>query len=113
MTTKKKPSKKIAQKVNKIVQTDIFKSIAIASVLLNVLFLITVVVLTSTSTFDRKLYTAAREQYCDNSSTKHRAEELGSKQLALQERQVDCIGDDFAPFYKEALDKYRAKVNEN
>lgn len=114
MTTKKKPTKKISQKVRNIVQTDVFKSIGIASVLLNILFLVTIVVLTSTSTFDRKLYTAAREQYCNNkASVQHRAEELGSEQVALQERQIDCIGEAFAPFYKEALDKYRATSNEN
>jgi hypothetical protein len=119
MATKKKTtSKKISNKVQQIIQTDVFKSIAIASVLLNVLFLVTVVVLTNvltnTSTFDRKLYISARERYCDNSEVlKSRSEELGSKKAALMERQVDCNGKDFSPFYKEALEKYKAHSEQN
>lgn len=115
MATKKKTSpKKITQKVQAIVQADIFKSVAVASVLLNVLFLITIIVLTSSSTFDHKLYNSARERYCNNSeSLKNRADELGNKQAAAEERQVDCVGKDFRPFYNEAIDKFRAQTNEN
>jgi hypothetical protein len=115
MATKKKTtSKKISNKVTQIVQTDIFRSIAIASVLLNILFLITIVVLTSTATFDRRLYNSARERYCDNTEVlASRAKELGSEKSAAMERQVDCIGKDFKPFYKEALDKYKAQSSQN
>lgn len=114
MATKKKtPSKKFSQKVHKIVQTDMFKSVAIASVLLNILFLVSIFVLTSTSTFDRQLYTGARERYCQNvDAVRERAEELGSERAAVEEWQVDCIGKDFKPFYKEAVDKYRAQLNQ-
>lgn len=113
MVKAKKSSKKITQKVQAIVQADVFKSIAIASVLLNILFLVTIVVLTSTSTFDRKLYTAARERYCNNTeSIKHRAEELGSKQAAKEERQIDCLDDTFSPFFQEAVEKYRAQPSQ-
>ncbi len=115
MATKKKtPSKKITQKVRAIVQADVFKSIAVASVLLNILFLITIVVLTSSSTFDHKLYTSARERYCSNSeSLKNRANELGNSKAASEERQVDCVEKDFRPFYNEAIDKFRAQTNAN
>lgn len=114
MATKKKTSsKKLSQKVQKMIQTDVFKSIAIASVLLNVLFLITIVVLTATSTFDRELYLSARERYCKNTaSIKARSEELGSKTAAKQEWQIDCVGKDFYPFYKEATDRYQADLNQ-
>lgn len=110
MATKK--SKKISQKVQKIIKGDFLKSIAIASVLLNVLFLVSIFVLTATDTFDRRVYTGARNRYCQNSaSVESRAKELGSEKAALQEREIDCIGSKFQPFYKEALDKYRAEVN--
>lgn len=115
MATKKKTTrKKISNKVQQIVQTDVFKSIAIASVLLNILFLVTVVVLTSTATFDRKLYISARERYCGNKEVlKSRSEELGSKKAAVMERQVDCNGKDFNPFYNEAIEKYKAHSEQN
>lgn len=115
MATKKKTnSKKISQKVREIVQADVFKSIAVASVLLNILFLVTIVVLTSSSTFDHKLYSSARERYCSNKEGfKNRANELGNEKVAARERQIDCIGKDFQPFYKEALDKFQAQTNGN
>lgn len=116
MANKKTSSskKKISQKVQKIVQTDVFKSVAIASVLLNILFFVTIIVFTSTNTFDRKLYLSAQDRYCDNiDGVKDRAEQLGSTQAAEQEWQIDCIGKQFKPFYSEALDKFRASSNQN
>lgn len=112
-TSKKTPSKKFTQKVHKIVQSDIFKSIAVASVLLNLLFFISIFVLTSTDTFDRRLYIGAKDRYCRNASgARERAKELGSEEAALQELQVDCIGKNFRPFYNEALEKFDAQIKQ-
>lgn len=112
MATKKKTSKKVSAKIQKIVKGDVVKSVAIASVLLNILFLATLLVLTATDTFDRQVYVGARTRYCQNqSSVSDRTAVLGSEAAAQQEKQVDCIGEDFAPYYKEALDKYQAQVN--
>lgn len=83
------------------------------SVLLNILFFVTILVLTSTDTFDRGLYQASRDRYCENiKGVRERAKELGSEKAAVEEWQVDCIGKDFKPFYKEALDKYQAQLNQ-
>lgn len=110
MATKKNNSKKITKKARQITRADVIKSVAITSVLLNLMFLITIFVLTSTSTFDRRFYTAARKNYCKNvQALKDRVEELGDETEAQKERQVDCIGKDFKPFYQEALDKYNAQ----
>lgn len=115
MATKKKTpakNKKLSQKAKQVTQTDMFKSVAIASVLLNILFLVAVVVLSTSSTFDRQLYRAAQEHYCNNTaSVKERAQELGSEKAAQQEWQVDCVGREFQPYYQEALDKYQAQDN--
>ena len=46
-------------------------------------------------------------------SFKNRAQELGDKKVAVRERQVDCIGKDFRPFYNEALEKYNAQSTAN
>jgi len=111
-THKKTQGKKFKQKVQQAVQNDIFTSIAIASVLLNVLFFVSIFVLTSTSTFDRQLYLSAQERYCNNiDGVRDRAKELGSEQAAQDEWQIDCVGKDFKPFYKEAVDKYRAELD--
>ena len=112
-TNKKTTNKKFTQKVHKIVQSDVFKSIAVASVLLNILFFISIFVLTSTDTFDRSLYTSAKDRYCHNvSGVRERAKELGSQKAALEELQVDCVGKDFSPFYSEALEKFNARTQQ-
>jgi len=109
MKNSKKISKKFNKKVSKIVQSDVFKSIAVASILLNILFLISIFVLTSTDTFDRRLFLEARSRYCQNGAgVDRRAEKLGSEKMALEELQIDCIGKDFKPFYNEALKKFDA-----
>lgn len=114
MATKKKPSKKITQKVNDIIKADVSKSLVITSILVNILFLATLIVLTQTDTFDRNLFVSSQERYCKNSNNlKERAKELGNKESAQKEWQVDCIGSDFYPFYKEAVDKYRASANQD
>ena len=110
--SKKTPSKAFRQKVKKIVEADVVKSIAIASVLLNILFLVSVVVLSSSSTFDHRVFTAARDRYCRNDEAlTSRAKELGSKKAAQEELEVACVGKGFQPFYNEALQKYKAEVN--
>ena len=111
-TSKKTQGKKFTQKVHKIVQSDIFKSLAVTSVLLNILFLITLFVLGSTNTFDHRLYSSAKEKYCQNiEGFKQRAKELGSEKAAVNEFQINCIGSDFRPFYNEAIEKFKAQTN--
>lgn len=111
-TSKKTTTKKISKKVQAMVQSDVFKSVAIASVLLNILFLVSIFVLTSTSTFDRSVYKAARNQYCKNvDGLRSRAKELGSEKAALLEIQIDCASGNFTPFYNEAIEKFKAQSN--
>lgn len=106
----KKNSNKLSKKARKISQADVIKSIAITSVLLNVLFLVSVFVLTNSTTFNRNVYTSARARYCENSeSSKERGGELGDEKKAEREKTVDCIGKDFKPFYQEAIEKYEAQ----
>lgn len=114
MATKKKtPTKNFTQRVHKIVQSDIFKSVAVASVLLNVLFFVTIVVLTSTDSFDRSFYSASKSRYCQNiAGVRERAKVLGSEEAALNELQVDCVGPKFQPFYNEAIEKFKAQSNQ-
>ncbi|MFO0971656.1 MAG: hypothetical protein U0520_04920 [Candidatus Saccharimonadales bacterium] len=113
MATKKKNPMALTQKARKIMKGDIARSVAVTSILLNLLFLVSIFVITSTDTFDRRVYTSARDRYCANKdATKERAKELGDKNAAVREKQIDCIDTDFQPFYKEAVDKYRAQTAE-
>lgn len=113
MATKKKNPLVLTQKARKILKGDVAKSVAITSLLLNLLFLISIIVITSTDAFDRRVYTSARERYCANQkATEDRAKELGDSAAALREREVDCVGEGFKPFYQEALDKYDAQTKE-
>jgi hypothetical protein len=109
MATSKKLSKSFRKKVQKIVEGDTLKSIAVASVLLNILFLVSIFVLTSTDTFDRRFYNAARNHYCKNvSGIKARAKELGDEKKAIREWEITCVNSNFRPYYDEAVEKFDA-----
>jgi hypothetical protein len=109
MATTKKPSKSFRKKVLRIVEGDTLKSIAAASVLLNILFLVSIFVVTSTDTFDRRFYNAARSQYCKNvSGIKARAKELGDEKKAIREWELTCVSSNFRPYYDEAVEKFDA-----
>ena len=98
------------KKVHQLTEKDIFTSFAIASILLNILFFATIIVLTSTNTFDMSMYKAVRSQYCQNiNGVKVRAQKLGSDEDAIIEWHVVCQSDDFQPFLKEAIEKYKAQ----
>ncbi len=110
--SKKSHSKKWWGRVHHVVHDDVFKSIAIASVLLNVLFLVSVFVFTSSDTFDRTLFNTARERYCENAGAViERAQELNDDKQALDEWRVTCVTPEFQPYYKEAVDKFNARPN--
>lgn len=112
-TKKKKPSKRFLHKVHELTEKDLFKSIAIVSILLNILFFASFVVITSTSTFNRTIYTSVKKQYCKNiDGVKERAQQLGSEKAAINEWRVTCVSEDFAPYYKEAIEKFKAQQAE-
>lgn len=109
-TTKKKPAKGFKNRVRQVVESDMFTAIAISSVTLNLLFLASIFVLTSTDTFDRRFYVSSRSKYCQNvDGVIDRAKELGNEKEAVKEWQVTCISKEFSPFYTEALDKFNAQ----
>lgn len=113
---KKKPNKRFLKKVHELTEKDIFKSIALASIGLNILAIAAFFVLTSTDSFDRNLYTSVRDKYCDNvNEIRNRAEKLGDEDAALLEWKVTCISKDYKPFYEESIKKFEAtlKSNEN
>lgn len=110
MATKKKSSSGFKNKVMKVVESDLFTALAITSVALNILFLASVFVLTSTDTFDRKFYESSRSRYCNNvDGVRQRASELNSEKEAVKEWQVTCVSEEFSPFYEEAIDKFNAQ----
>lgn len=112
MATKKKSSKSYLKRVHRIMESDLFKSLAITSILFNLLFLVGIFVLTSNDTFDRGLYLATRDKYCSNlDGVRDRAEELGDENAAIREWQVSCEGKDFKPYFNEAIEKYKAQTN--
>lgn len=91
-------------------ESDIFRSIAVASVILNIFFLTGVYVLTSTDTFNRNFYLSSRDKYCTNvDGVKERAVELASEKTAVKEWQVTCTSKEFKPFYDEAVAKFNAQ----
>lgn len=112
MATTKKPTKAFRRKVKRIVEGDTLKSLAVASILLNILFLVCIFVFTSTNTFDRRFYNAAKDHYCQNiDGVKARAKELGDEKKAIREWEITCISSNFRPYYNEAVEKFDANNN--
>ena len=100
---------KFLTRVHKITETDIFASIAIASILINVFFLVSVFVLSSRSTYDTSVYNSVKTRYCKNiDGVSKRAEAIGNQKDAVDEWKVNCLNDDFKPFFNEAVEKFRA-----
>lgn len=113
-TKSKKPAKRFLTKVHALTEKDIFKSIAITSILFNVLFLAVFLVVTNTSSFDRNIYSAVRSEYCKNiDAVKKRAEKLGDEKAALVEWHVTCISDEFAKYHEEAVTKFKANIEDS
>ena len=101
---KKKPSKSVRERARRIVKSDAITSVAIVSVLLNVLFLISIIVLTNASTFDHRVYQAAKHRYCHNvDGFEARAKELGSEKAAKEERDRKA---------KDQLDEEKKKIEQ-
>lgn len=112
MAQKKSNSSKngrFLRKVHKLTETDIFTSIAVVSILLNVLFFITVIVLTSTNAFDQNVFNFVKSQYCSNiTAVEQRAVEFGNELDAIREWEVNCVTGEFQPYFDEAVEKYDA-----
>lgn len=107
-----KSTKNMSKKVHKMVRSDAFTSVAIVSILLNILFLVTIFVLSSTDSFGRGVYNTVRDRYCNNiDGVVERAEALGDEATAVREWQVTCVSDEFKPYYNEALKKFEASSN--
>lgn len=108
----KKPSKKFLSKVHDLTEKDIFKSIAIASILFNILFMAALVVLSRTDSFDRGLYQGVKSRYCKNlSAVEERANKLGDEKSAIVEWHVTCQSEQFAPYFEEAVTKFKASTD--
>ena len=110
--TKNKSTKngRFLTRVHRITETDIFTSVAIVSILMNILFVASLFVLSSTDAFDHNVYSAVRARYCKNiNGVVERAEKTGSEDEAITEWQVNCLSEEFQPYYQEAVEKFRAQ----
>lgn len=108
-----KSSKKLSKKVQKLVKSDLFTSIAIASILFNILALVGLFVLTNTETYDRSVYESVRSKYCKNiDGVVKRAKELNNSKKALTEWKVTCLSEEFSPYYKEAIEKFETSKSQ-
>lgn len=112
--TSKKPNKRFLKKVHELTERDIFRSVALASIGLNIFAIAAFLVLTNTNSFDRSLYTSVRDKYCNNiDEVRNRAEKLGDEQAALLEWKVTCVSEDYKPFYRESIKKFEATLKTN
>lgn len=108
---KKKSNKRFLKRVHDLTQKDISRSIIIASLLFNVLFFAAIFVITSTDAFDNRLLSMANRRYCQNAKELNQRIEKVGKEKAVEDWHVVCVSDEFRPYYKEAIDKFRANIS--
>ena len=112
----KKPSKTFKSRIWKMTKSDIFTSIAILSIVLNIFLLSAVFVLTNGGTLNQSMLSDLNNRYCSDASSLKTAKQDAaangqtSKQ-ALQKFEITCKSGNFAPYYNQALHSYQQSQN--
>lgn len=112
---KKKSAFKLGKRAQKIVKKDLIHSLAIASVVLNILFLVGWAVITNGSS-DQEFFETARTRLCvDNYQDNLNrvisdAENEDAAKLAALELSIQCVDEDFQPFYENAISSYTQNI---
>lgn len=118
MAAKKKSSFKLGKRAAKLVRQDLLHSVAIASVVLNILFLVGWAVIINGGS-DRELYDTARERLCVENYDENiarvinEAEDDAAATTAVTEFTIECVGDDFEPYYESAINTYTQNLTKN
>lgn len=108
---KKKSSFKLGKRAAKIVKQDLIHSLAIASVVLNILFLVGWAVIINGDT-DQQLYDTARDRLCVDNYEENLQKAIGDAdneaagKVAAVELSVECVSEEFKPYYESAISTY-------
>jgi hypothetical protein len=103
-------------KVRKLTKDNIFTSVAIASIVCNILLLCIVYVATRPDTVDYALYNGIRSHFCSNKNAYNNllktADKNGeSRQTAQEKYELACNSGNFAPYYQQAVSSYEQAQN--
>ncbi len=102
-------SKKLSKKVEKIIRSDIFAAIAIASLFLNLFLLTGFVLFNSTNRLDEAVYEEAYTNLCRdnyNVNLQERMENSADPQLEKIRFDVYCRTGAFTEYFSEASNQY-------
>lgn len=98
-------------KVRKLTKENVFTSVAIASIVCNLLLLSIIFVVSRPDTVDYSLYNGIRNHYCNNSNSygnmlKAASKSGESSQMAREKFEIACNSGNFAPYYQQAVSAY-------
>lgn len=107
----KKNSLKLGKRAAKLLKRDLLHSVAMASILLNILFLVGWAVVTYGDA-DQEAYDLARNRLCVDNYSKNLQKAVKDSttteaaQVAALEFKIQCVSDDFKPYYENAIETY-------
>lgn len=112
----KKPSKTFKSRIWKATKSDIFTSLAILSIVLNIFLLSAVFVLTNGGTLNQSILSDLNNRYCDDTSSlqtaiNHAANNGETSKQAQQKYEITCKSGNFAPYYSQAIHSYQQSQN--
>lgn len=101
--------KKLTKKVQKIIKSDVFASLALVSILFNVFFFSGIVLFTSTNSLDLSLHRAAVGNLCEKNYNDNLVREMDRSSdpaLAKTLFEITCEEGDFYRYYDNAVQAY-------
>ena len=111
----KKNSLKLGKRATKLLKRDLIHSVAMASILLNILFLVGWAVITYGDA-DQEAYDLARNRLCVDNYKENlnqailEASTEDAGKIAAIEFMVQCVSDDFKPYYENAIETYTQTI---
>ncbi len=94
---KGKQSTNFVRRVHAVIMEDVTASVMIASLILNLFFLVAIVLYHTSGSFELKVYRYTRSHFCDD-----RREVIAQKDYDLA-----CATGQFAPYYEKAVNDYQ------
>lgn len=101
--------KKLTKKVQKIIKSDIFASVALVSILFNIILFSAVLLYQSTNAIDLSVYNASYDKLCKDRYDDNlidQIEESSDPAYAKALFEVKCESGDFQRYYDNAVESY-------
>ncbi len=101
--------KKLTKKIKNLIKYDLLMSIAMASILLNIFFLVGVLLFNTTSKLDERIFKAAYSNLCDKNyitNLDQRMDDATDPDAAKIQFEADCLRGGFDRYYQNAIEAF-------